>query len=244
VREDAQPAERHPYRMKDLCDKTGLDRQTIHFYIAEGLVPEGKKTGRNMAWYGDEHLERLRLIRQLQEERFLPLKAIRAVLDEQDEHFTDAQRRLLDDVKRHLSRPRGPFAPGEAAPPVDARPLLTRLGLDRRDLEELAEAGLVALHAQRGQLLVAADDVWLLELWGQMRRAGFTRALGFGAPDLALFAETMGDLFGKETQLLTERLSGHPPARVAEMVERALPIINQFLVRYHERLVRGFLAAG
>ena len=43
------PAAAHPYRMKDLCELTGLPRQVIHFYIQQGLVPPGVKTGRNMA---------------------------------------------------------------------------------------------------------------------------------------------------------------------------------------------------
>ena len=39
------------YRMKDLCEASGLPRQAIHFYIQQGLLPPGQKTGRNMAWY-------------------------------------------------------------------------------------------------------------------------------------------------------------------------------------------------
>ena len=78
----AQPKHRaEPYRMKDLCRLTGLPRQVIHFYIQQGLVPEGHKTGRNMAYYGDEHVRRVRLVRTLQHERFLPLKASRALLE-------------------------------------------------------------------------------------------------------------------------------------------------------------------
>jgi DNA-binding transcriptional MerR regulator len=53
------------YRMKDLCDLTGLPRQAIHFYIQQGLLPPGRKIGRNMAWYTDAHVERLKLVRQL-----------------------------------------------------------------------------------------------------------------------------------------------------------------------------------
>ena len=67
-------------RMKDLCDATGLGRQAIHFYIREGLLSEGKKTGRNMAYYTEAHIERLRLIRRLQDEQFLgSLVAVRRV---------------------------------------------------------------------------------------------------------------------------------------------------------------------
>src|SRR4051812_29405876 len=92
----------YPFKMKDLCARTGLPRQAVHFYIQQGLVPEGHKTGRNMAYYGPEHVERLLLVRRLQHERFLPLKAIRALLDERDDAFSPAQRRLLEDVKQHL----------------------------------------------------------------------------------------------------------------------------------------------
>ena len=53
----ALPQAAGAYRMKDLCELTGLPRQVIHFYIQQGLVPEGHKTGPNMAYYGEEHLE-------------------------------------------------------------------------------------------------------------------------------------------------------------------------------------------
>ena len=69
------------YRMRDLCALTGLSRQAIHFYIQQGLLPPGHKTGRNTAFYGPEHVERVNVIRRLQHELFLPLKAIRALLD-------------------------------------------------------------------------------------------------------------------------------------------------------------------
>src|SRR5688500_20290219 len=91
-----------PFRMRDLCEMTGLSRQAIHFYIQQGLVPEGRKTGRNMAWYGPEHVERLQLVRRLQEERFLPLKAIRALLDGETAPLDPAKRALLPDVGARL----------------------------------------------------------------------------------------------------------------------------------------------
>jgi DNA-binding transcriptional MerR regulator len=105
------PALSWSYKMADLCRLTGMPRQAIHFYIREGLIPAGHKTGRNNARYGDVHVERIRIVRQLQNERFMPLKAIRAVLDGRDDAFTPEQRGFLVDVKRRLAttlaRPRG-----------------------------------------------------------------------------------------------------------------------------------------
>ena len=91
------------YRMKDLCETTGLPRQAIHFYIQQGLLPPGQKTGRNMAWYADEHLDRLRLIKKLQHEQFLPLKAIKALFDGEDGVFSPRQHAFLAGVKEHVA---------------------------------------------------------------------------------------------------------------------------------------------
>ncbi len=78
--------------MRDLVRESGLPRETIHFYMQQGLLPKALKTGRNTALYTQDHLERLRRIRELQERQFLPLKAIRAILDETaDEGFTPEQ---------------------------------------------------------------------------------------------------------------------------------------------------------
>ncbi len=50
---------------------------TIKHYLREGLLPEPVKTSRNMAYYPPEFVDRIRLIKRLQEERFMPLKAIK-----------------------------------------------------------------------------------------------------------------------------------------------------------------------
>lgn len=237
--------EAFPYRMKDLCEQAGLSRQVVHFYVQQGLLPEGHKTGRNMAWYGEAHLERLKLIRQLQEERFLPLKAIRAMLEERDEVFSPAQRRFVAEVKSRLSGAFG--AQAERSATVDAAELLARLGLGREHLDQLVEVGLLAAAEVPGEggprTVVARDDAWMLELWAELRAAGFTEELGFGARDFAMFEEAIASLFTREAQLFTERLSRLPPEQAAAMLERSLPLINTFLTRYHEAKIKSFFAA-
>jgi DNA-binding transcriptional MerR regulator len=225
--------------MKDLCEKTGLPRQVIHFYIQQGLVPEGHKTGRNMAYYGEEHLERVLLVRKLQHERFLPLKAIKAILDEHEDVFTPAQRQLLRDVQGHL----GPALVQEGAQPVDVDEALAKAGLGEDDLQGLVDLGLVVTVEKDGKRFVARDDVWMLELWADVRGAGFTKELGFSTRDIGMYAEAIDAVFAKETPMIASRVSHLPAARVAEMVERALPLINQFLARYHLRRARQFFSA-
>jgi hypothetical protein len=195
-----------------------------------------------MAYYAESHLERVKLIRQLQHERFLPLKAIRAVLEEGGDGFTEEQRRLLLDVKHRLGPILAPSAPGHSAL-VPLRPLLARAGVTMEEADDLARLGLVRIVRKKNRVLAAKDGVWMIELWGAIRAAGFTRELGFQPADIALFAETMNAMFEKEAALLKHRLSHLPPDRVARMVEGAIPLLNQFMARYHEGLVRQFFAA-
>ena len=48
------------YKMKELSARSGVPAPVVHFYIQQGLLPQGHKTGRNMAWYTDEHVQRIR----------------------------------------------------------------------------------------------------------------------------------------------------------------------------------------
>jgi hypothetical protein len=83
----------------------------------------------------------------------------------------------------------------------------------------------------------------MLELWGELLAAGFTRELGFRGADFALYEEAIGELLQKEADLLTRRLGHLPPDRVATMVERAMPLLTDFIARYHASKVRDFFAA-
>jgi DNA-binding transcriptional MerR regulator len=76
--------------MRELAEASGVPAPTIKHYLREGLLPEPVKTSRNMAYYPPEFVDRIKLIKQLQEERYLPLKAIKEVLDSQERSRTSA----------------------------------------------------------------------------------------------------------------------------------------------------------
>lgn len=230
------------YRMKDLCEATGLGRQAIHFYIKEGLLPAGLKSSRNMAWYGEVHLERLRLVRRLQEERFLPLRAIKAFFDGEQDHFTPAQRAWLRDVKHRAAATLARGA--DRVERVAAEPLLAQAGVTSTELATLDRLGLVpVVFDEAGQPIVAEADAWVIEAMGELRAAGFVSADGFEADDLAMYEEAISSLFAREQVVLAERLTRLPAARAVRMVEAVLPIVNRLLTRYHEAKLRRFFSA-
>ncbi len=67
-------------RMAELSRLSGVSRETIHYYLREGLLPAAEKSGKTVSYYDDSHLERLRLIRHLRDEKYLPVAVIRSIL--------------------------------------------------------------------------------------------------------------------------------------------------------------------
>jgi DNA-binding transcriptional MerR regulator len=66
------------YRVDQLAAAADVSVDTVRFYQAKGLLPPPRREGR-VAWYADEHLERLERIRRLQA-RGLTLATIRRLL--------------------------------------------------------------------------------------------------------------------------------------------------------------------
>lgn len=66
------------YRVDQLAAAADVSVDTVRFYQSKGLLPPPRREGR-VAWYGDEHLERLDRIRRLQA-RGLTLAVIRRLL--------------------------------------------------------------------------------------------------------------------------------------------------------------------
>ncbi len=233
-------------RMREVCERTGLDRQVVHFYIREGLVPPGAKATRNSAFYGEVHVARVLLVRRLQAERFLPLRAIRAVF-EGDGPFLPGMpgedgpepARWLRDVKRATSASLARAA--DAPTRVLVGPLLRDHAVSEDDLAALAETGLLAVvddPQDGGGACIAAEEAWLIETVGALRRCGFTEARGFSVRDLGMYEEAVSGLFERETRLLAERIRHLPAEEAGAMLSRLLPLVNQLLGRYHEVKVR------
>ncbi len=78
-------ADRRLLKMSELAERSGVSAGTIRYYLREGLLGEGEdivRTSRNMAYYPPEYVERIELIKRLQEKRFMPLRVIKGTLEE------------------------------------------------------------------------------------------------------------------------------------------------------------------
>jgi DNA-binding transcriptional MerR regulator len=67
------------YRVQEVADLAGITVELLRSYQSKGLLPAPRHEGR-VAWYGERHLERLRLIRNLKE-RGYSLRAIERAVE-------------------------------------------------------------------------------------------------------------------------------------------------------------------
>jgi DNA-binding transcriptional MerR regulator len=225
-------------RMRDLVRESGLPRETIHFYKLQGLLPEPVKTGRNTALYTQAHVERLRRIRELQERQFLPLKAIRAILEDTDEEgFTPEQEDLVRQVRSTLAG----WTSDQQRPTVAVADLVPGR-VSRRELRELADAGLVTVQAGNGGGRLSEDDAVILECWAQFKEAGLGPDHGVAPAELRLYDEAMERLVAREARMALRARGGAPAEDLSRMVEQVVPVIGRLLGAMHRKRMRRFLA--
>src|SRR5215203_6889251 len=117
-------------KISELAERSGVPVATVRHYLREGLLPEPVKTSRNMAYYPPEFVDRIKLIKRLQEERYLPLKAIKNVLDEDP----DRAKAMLELGDQILDR----ALAGERAR-TSAAEVRRRYGVPKEVLDRLAE---------------------------------------------------------------------------------------------------------
>ncbi|RJP79425.1 MAG: MerR family transcriptional regulator [Desulfobacteraceae bacterium] len=68
-------------RIKDLEEKSGVPRTSIHFYLRQGLLHPPRKTGRTMAYYDDSHVQRLKEIIRLKQGTRIPIALLKEHLE-------------------------------------------------------------------------------------------------------------------------------------------------------------------
>ena len=68
-------------KMAQLSSTSEVPVATIKYYLREGLLPAGERSGPNQSLYGPEHLRRLRVIRGLLEVGGLSIAAAHQVID-------------------------------------------------------------------------------------------------------------------------------------------------------------------
>ncbi|MFL5883719.1 MAG: MerR family transcriptional regulator [Thermoleophilaceae bacterium] len=219
------PRENGYLKMRELAAASGVSAGTIKHYLREGLLPEPVKTSRNMAYYPPDFVERIKLIKQLQEERFMPLKVIKKMIDRDP----DRARALVELEDRVLER----ALAGEEAR-VSRAELERRYDVPREVLARLAELE-VLTPTSRGY---SPSDVKIVEAIARFRAGGYDERIGFTVYDTLRYKRALEELVKEEVEVLMERLAGQVEIdRALEVIDSGAEPLQDLIGALHSKLL-------
>jgi DNA-binding transcriptional MerR regulator len=217
-------------KMSELAERSGVSAGTIRYYLREGLLGEGAdivRTSRNMAYYPADYVQRIELIKRLQQQRFMPLRVIKGALA-QDPGRVQA---LIELEDRILERA---LAGAEERRRVSLKAVLERYEVPRNVLERLAEIGVLSPNRNGYD----ADDVKIIEAIASFRAGGYDEALGFTVYDTLRYRDALEPLVKKEVRALLERLAGEVEVeRALEIVAAGVEPLRELLGAMHSKLL-------
>jgi DNA-binding transcriptional MerR regulator len=213
-------------KISELADRSDVSVGTIKHYLREGLLPEPVKTSRNMAYYPEEFVERIRLIKQLQEERFMPLRLIKSMLDDEPERAR-ALIELEDRILEHALK-------GEGQTRVSAAEVRRRYDMPQEVLDRLAELE-VLTPSSRGY---STSDIQIIEAISRFRAGGYSEKIGFTVYDTVRYKRALEELVREEVRVLTERLAGEKtPEEVVALLEAGVEPLRELIAALHTKLL-------
>ena len=217
-------------KMSELAQRSGVSPGTIRYYLREGLLGEGAdivRTSRNMAYYPQHYVERIALIKRLQEERFMPLRLIKGALEDEPERV----RALIELEDRILERA---LASAQDQARVSRSAVRERYGVPANVLARLADLG-VLTPSSRGY---DRDDVRIIEAIASFRAGGYEETLGFTVYDTLRYRETLEPLVRDEVRALLDRLAGEVDVeRAMEIVAAGVEPLRELIGAMHSKML-------
>jgi DNA-binding transcriptional MerR regulator len=199
-------------KMSELAERSGVSAGTIKHYLREGLLGEGAdivRTSRNMAYYPADYVERIQLIKRLQEERFMPLRVIKDRILERAVEQREGER-------------------------ISAAAVRRRYDIPRNVLDRLAEIGVLTPTA-RGY---DADDVKIIAAIARFRAGGYDERLGFTVFDTLRYRDALEPLVVEEVRTLLERLAGEVEVeRAVEIIAAGAEPLRELIGAMHSKML-------
>jgi DNA-binding transcriptional MerR regulator len=198
-------------KMSELAERSGVSAGTIKHYLREGLLGQGDdvvRTSRNMAYYPPDYVDRIRTIKRLQEERYMPLRAIkdaleRAAADRDDERVSVAEARRRYEIPQNV-------------------------------LDRLRDIGVLSPTARGYE----PDDLKIIEAISRFRAGGYDEALGFTVYDTLRYQEALTPLVKEEVRVLLDRVAGEVAVdRAVEIIASGAEPLRDLIGAMHSKLL-------
>lgn len=207
-------------RIGELARAAGSTKATIHHYVRVGILPEPIKTNERMAYYDPACIDRLRVVRELRERRYMPLPAIKELLERHGEEELG----LVDAAV---------LAPFRARDLHSRAELLEDCPVGEQIFDALVESGLLSPEPDG---TFTADDAEVLSCVHAMIQAGLDGDESFDPRELSTYVKAMDALVRDEFAMFNAHFLGRSaPDDTARLAREGIRLVSQMLCALHRR---------
>lgn len=229
-----QTGKKRRLKMKDLSEATGVNGATIRYYINEGLLPRPYKPFRNMAYYDESFIDKIKFIKTLQKEYFLPLEVIRVGIKESG-YDLPAVVNKLDRAKELLWMSDPEESDQIESDPVTMDQLAGMVNLSAEDLR-LAIQHQMIVADENG--LFTQKEVKIAKHLAAIREF-LSDERGFSFDFMLLHFKTFETLVDKQFEVFLRNVINNKITvdEANEMSEKAFDILKNLFPLYHRRML-------
>ena len=220
-------------KISELTKRTGVPKETIHYYVRQGIISKPKKKSKNVADYNESHIEQIHLIKQIQDHFFLPLSFIKKIVKR---HSKSPELQSLLELRTEYFRPVDQLLESEV---VGEEAFCKATGLSSKWLTKFQEWGVITAELQNGNKVYSRDDVIIGKLLVDMGRAGFGPKDGFDLEYVRRYTEKFREIaVMAHMNYLQTNLDKFTPEENLERGIRGRELMSVFFYHLYRKLIR------
>jgi DNA-binding transcriptional MerR regulator len=222
-------------KISELADKTKVPKETIHYYIREGVLPKPRKRAKNVADYGESYVEQIRIIKKLQDSYYLPLSVIKRIIKRHKKQPQSEQSSF-----QLLSEYFGPMDRLFYNNDVEGRDeFMKATGLSAYWLGRMEEWRVITAEMRDGVSVFSHDDVIIGKLLVEMDRTGFGPRDGYNPEELKRIVDFVREwVRGTQREYYQSNLERLASQEVTEKGSKFTEIMSLFFYHLYRKLVR------
>jgi len=171
-------------KISELVKRTGVPKETIHFYIREGLLRKPRKSNVNSADYNENYVDQIQLIKDLRDNYYLPIPEIKKFVKDFKKQSPSDQ--AVSEFYSRFFRPADRLLAREV---IGREAFRQATGLGSKWLNKAEEWDVITPENRNGDVVYSPDDLAVGKLMVDMDHLGFGPKDGFDPEDLRLIAE-------------------------------------------------------
>ncbi len=222
--------QKHLLKISRLAEMAGVSVPTVKHYVREGLLPRPVKTSRNMAYYCKTCIDKIRLVKKLQKEKFLPLEVIKSLIDSGeswDEELALGKTLLKTDR----------FKSGTE--PVLRSQVENLIGYALEKIDILEKKGLIHPLLKDGSKVYSPEDVDLISIMKSRDDMGVP--VDTSLATLCIYRDAITHAVREDLNFFVRNTMGDIPTRQAiRFITEVDETLDRFIIVYRQKMLKRF----